>query len=243
MDELLSTLGLLWSRLLLYPGGLAALGLAWLLNRLVAAPASAATGPAPSLLDLTAIAAPLIVLALLPLPGSALPLGLDLPLALMLLEWPALAHHACHGTAQTWMQRQRSVYAVLVLAGIVLISSAGGLDLAALAQAPAAGAGLALLAGATGWSIAATLAVDAAMYRGAALRRAGHLGLATCLWLPITGTGAWVLAPALGIGGLMMLVGRGRSAQSAPLPQILLVAAALQVLALAWLVYAASTRR
>lgn len=104
-------LGLAWPRLLFYPGGLSALGLAWVLDclRVYIADRSVSSlphthegaavtltdrgawgGPA-CLLDLSAGVAPLLIMSLLPLPQSGyFAYTPDLLVALTLLEWPWL---------------------------------------------------------------------------------------------------------------------------------------------------------
>lgn len=92
MGELLGALGLAWPRLLLYPGGIFALVAAWLLaawlRRCACAPIlqpEATWQPK----RLIVAVAPLAVLSLLPLaPARPFPYGLDLFVALALLEWP-----------------------------------------------------------------------------------------------------------------------------------------------------------
>ncbi len=112
MGEWLGTLGLAWPRLLLYPGGLSALGVAWVLDFLLVSSADrsvsasprvhegatasspvdgAARGGAWCILDLSAVVAPLLIISLLPLPQSGyFAYTPDLLVALVLLEWPSL---------------------------------------------------------------------------------------------------------------------------------------------------------
>lgn len=116
-SELLALLGQAWSRLLLYPGGLAAVGLMWLLARsagrepkwsahhtdtegtevsgakkyAIRSVSLCLRGYSDGFLALSALALPWLGLALLPLPfAPALGRKLDLPAALALLEWPLL---------------------------------------------------------------------------------------------------------------------------------------------------------
>lgn len=119
MGEWLGTLGLAWPRLLLYPGGLSALGLAWVLDCLLvysadrsvsaptrtspvdgargwleaaASPVDGAAREGPGrILDLSTVVAPLLIISLLPLPQSGyFAYTPDLLVALVLLEWPWL---------------------------------------------------------------------------------------------------------------------------------------------------------
>ena len=106
-NELLALLGRAWSRLLIYPGGLAAFGLVWLISTLqnrVSSPSAphppfpspvAGSGEPPqrrgegSLLALSSVVLPWLALALLPLPlAVTLPRQIDIVVALALLEWP-----------------------------------------------------------------------------------------------------------------------------------------------------------
>jgi len=105
VGEWLGTLGLAWPRLVLYPGGLSALGFAWVLDCLLVysvdrsvfastrtAPVDGATGGGPWLiLDLSAVVAPLLIISLLPVPLSGyFAYTPDLLVALVLLDWPWL---------------------------------------------------------------------------------------------------------------------------------------------------------
>ncbi|MBX0330043.1 hypothetical protein K2Z83_20450 [Oscillochloris sp. ZM17-4] len=75
MGELLGALGLAWPRLLIYPGGLSALGLAWLLSRwMVVGKRPSPPAPLPlrrerGVVIIDALP-PLLALALLPLPPA-----------------------------------------------------------------------------------------------------------------------------------------------------------------------------
>ena len=91
MSELLGALGLAWPRLLLYPGGAFALGAGWLLAAWLSGCAGRPVAPpsAPGPGDLLAALPPLAAIALMPLaPARSFPYGLDLVIALTLLEWP-----------------------------------------------------------------------------------------------------------------------------------------------------------
>ncbi|MFN8501573.1 hypothetical protein [Kouleothrix sp.] len=91
LSELLTLVGLAWSRLLLFPGGAAALAAAWLVARARAASLAKSAAAALAAGDIVALALPWLGLALLPLPFAP-PMGrkTDLVVALALLEWPLL---------------------------------------------------------------------------------------------------------------------------------------------------------
>lgn len=144
MGELLGTLGLAWPRLLIYPGGLFALGAGWLLGRwfsIGGAPARPAAPLTPNaVIDLMP---PLAALTLLPLaPARPFPFGLDLPLTLALLEWPrirALAARTCHPAALL------QDYAPLLAATLALAVATGGVELTRLLNWPETAPARALL--------------------------------------------------------------------------------------------------
>lgn len=134
MSELLGALGLAWPRLLLYPGGTFALGASWLLavwlarcaGRPLDLPRRSAAGA------LLAALPPLTAITLMPLaPARSFPFGLDLVVALALLEWPRVMQGRR-------LQRQTAVraYGPLLLAAVLLAEGAGGLELSRLLQAP-----------------------------------------------------------------------------------------------------------
>jgi hypothetical protein len=145
MGELLGALGLAWPRLLLYPGGLFALGAAWLLARWLSWCGGATLLPARPwrLADLGLALPPLAALSLLPLaPARAFPYGLDLFVALGLLEWPRLRAALAGGLGRDNLLRG---YGPLLLAALGLAEATGGLGLSRLLAWPEAGAAQALL--------------------------------------------------------------------------------------------------
>src|SRR3954470_2484951 len=104
-NELLALLGRSWSRLLIFPGGLTAFGLVWLMGTLPnREPRTENREPrTENSIDehsgdsrsgalwvvLSSVALPWLALALLPLPlAVALPRQIDIVVALTLLEWP-----------------------------------------------------------------------------------------------------------------------------------------------------------
>jgi hypothetical protein len=164
VNELLVLLGRAWSRLLIYPGGLAAFGLVWLISMLqsriypppIPLPAmgeakaelpSAATGrglplerPSEgSLLALSSIILPWLALALLPLPlAVTLPRQIDIVVVLALLEWPnllAIRQELRAGDMRRLAAALNS-YPPLILATLALAQAGNSLEIAALARIP-----------------------------------------------------------------------------------------------------------
>jgi hypothetical protein len=154
--ELLALLGRAWSRLLLYPGGLAAFLAVWAAGALAARvtggrpvedlppaePDGAGAEVPRTPLDYLALLCPWIAIALLPLPYAA-PFGrpLDLMVLLALLEWPRLlilardlrAEPTPYGRGTGRLAAMLNGYPPLILAGLVLAQSAGSLELGVIA--------------------------------------------------------------------------------------------------------------
>lgn len=154
MGELLGALGLAWPRLLLYPGGLFALGAAWLLGRWLArcglAPGGGwhGAGGAGMLPALLGAVPPLAAISLLPLaPARPFPYGLDLVAALALLEAPRLWRAAGDADASGAIGRAAlaRAYLPLLVAAAALAEAAGGLELTRLLRLPEGWPGRALL--------------------------------------------------------------------------------------------------
>lgn len=145
MGELLGALGLAWPRLLLYPGGLFALGASWVLMRWLgwcAGDAWPAAQPGRRA-TLGAALPPLAALSLLPLaPARGFPYGLDLFVALGLLEWPRLRMAVADGLSRAELLRG---YGPLLLAALGLAEATGGLGLSQLLAWPGTGLAQALL--------------------------------------------------------------------------------------------------
>ena len=195
MGELLGVLGLAWPRLLLYPGGIFALVASWLLARWL----RWCTGqpplplPPPTLTDRINLLPPLVALTLLPLtPAASFPYGIDLVVAVGLLEWPQLC-----ATNQPPPERGALVrtYGPLILAGLGMLEGAGSMTLSNLAIWPTAWPARVLLLGGTGLWLAALprLLTDPATPRRAGQYRA--LGLLLLGTLPLNGAlTAWANA-------------------------------------------------
>lgn len=224
MGELLGALGLAWPRLLLYPGGLSALALAWLLGRLSRQIDARRRGGGAGGASLAAIAdalPPLLALALLPLPPArAFPYGIDLVAALALLGWPRLRAQAAAGLLAG--RDLRVGYALQLLGAALMGAGAGGVELGRLTRPPESPAGWALLLGGAGlWLVGqARLVILRAGWAG----RLGEIGQ---LWV-----GALPLLAALAA----LLAGRLPAAWAGwALPPLALLGAAL--------VWAAARRR
>jgi hypothetical protein len=184
MQEFLGALGLAWPRLLLYPGGLSALGLVWLLTRLSPRPRLPARSLWPGPGDFSAVP-PLLAISLMPLPYAVpFPYGLDLIVALALLNgplWLLRSHHPPPTTHHPTI--------LFVLAGLAMAQGAGGWRLDGLlgwATRPAPLDRALLLLGSLGWLIAA-LRIESpdphGRDLGALLRLIGHLLIAGLPWL------------------------------------------------------------
>lgn len=218
MSELLGALGLAWPRLLLYPGGAFALGASWLLAAWLSRCAGRPVAPAAAG-ALAAALPPLAALALMPLaPARSFPYGLDLVIAVALLEWPRAL--AGGGFSRETALRD---YGPLLVAAALLGEGAGGLELTRLLRAPEGWLDRGLLAaGALLWLAALPRLIDAGP--GGLAGRLRALGLLLVAALPLLGALAaaaggrlpgalagWLLPPAaillcaLGLGGALRL--------------------------------------
>ncbi|MFV9503895.1 MAG: hypothetical protein AB4911_04940 [Oscillochloridaceae bacterium umkhey_bin13] len=135
MGELLGALGLAWPRLVIYPGGLSALVASWLLARWLAwclrQPSPVVRPVQPGAIG--DLLAPLLALSLLPLaPAASFPYGLDLIVALALLEWPHARHHLASDDQHSYLERCWPL--LLAAAGLAVASR--GLDLSRLLRWP-----------------------------------------------------------------------------------------------------------
>jgi hypothetical protein len=180
-NELLTLLGLAWSRLVIYPGGLAVFALIWLVARTDnRQPATDNRRPRRGRQSwntdtgswltlrvpiLSSIVLPWLGLALLPLPAAA-PMSrkTDIIIVLALLEWPQLmaiarelraADEACQRAGKRLAAALNS-YPTLMLATLALAQPAGSLEIAALARPPSETAAFSLQAlhwlGAAAWT-------------------------------------------------------------------------------------------
>jgi hypothetical protein len=231
LGELLGALGLAWPRLLLYPGGLFALLAARLLAAWLARCRGGAAAPLrrpgqPPGMAIVAAAPPLAAIALLPLaPARSFPFGIDLVVALALLEWPRLL--AGPATRREALARD---YGPLLVAALGMAVAVGGVELTRLLRLPAGWAERALLLAAAALWLAALPRLLAGAPAGAA-HRLRALGLLLVAALPLLGALAawaapllpaelagWLLPPAallaagLALGGLVRLPPRALAA-------------------------------
>ncbi|NJM06235.1 hypothetical protein HC891_08620 [Candidatus Gracilibacteria bacterium] len=140
MGELLVTVGQAWPRLLLYPGGLSAIALAWVLSR-------GAGVRVVSAADLMLAAGPLLLISLLPLPGARdFPYTLDLFSALLLLELPRW-----HARPQHTIELFMRPYLALLLGAALLFQASGSFALSRFGSVTASAWPVAI-AGALIWS-------------------------------------------------------------------------------------------
>lgn len=153
--ELLALLGRSWSRLFLYPGGLALVAALLLLRTVLGKPAAqgaeqrayqqdtllAPASPLHFLYYASFVILPWLGLALLPLPFAAdIGRSLDLVIALALLEWPRLllAAHEYRSGQHTRLAAVLNSYPPLIAAIVLLAAPTGSFESALLMQAPAA---------------------------------------------------------------------------------------------------------
>jgi hypothetical protein len=191
MSELLGALGLAWPRLLLYPGGAFAIGASWLLAAWLSRCAGRPVIP-PAAGTLLAALPPLTALALMPLaPARGFPFGLDLVIALALLEWP----RALQGRGLLRAEALRD-YGPLLAAAALLAEGAGGLELTRLLRAPEGWLDRGLLAAGTLLWLAALPRLLLAGPAGLA-GRLRALGLLLVAALPLLGALAAALATRL----------------------------------------------
>ncbi len=219
MGELLGALGLAWPRLLLYPGGLFALAAGWLLERWLrrcsGRPAAPASPPAPA--DILDWLPPLAALSLLPLaPARSFPYGLDLAVAVGLLEWPRLRQIPWHQIERAGLLR---AYVPLIAGALLLAEGAGGLGLSGLLTWPESALDRALLlGGALVWLAALPGLLDDGP--GGLAGRLRALGLLLVGALPLLGALAalsagalpaelagWALPPLAAVGAALLLGG------------------------------------
>lgn len=221
-SELLALVGRSWSRLLLYPGGLAAFGCVWLVRAVARRQwpwrdLPLLLGSAPVL----PLAAAWLAIALLPLPGAVdLGRSIDVVAVLALLDLAlltALADDLCADARRsTGIERLAAAlngYPTLVLALLTLGFSSGSLELATTMRVPAESGVLATLhwlgAGALVLALPPLLGLGAftaaprnAMWLGLALRGVGYTTIAA-LPLIVLGTGPWQPLPVLVLAGML----------------------------------------
>lgn len=203
IDSWRAAIGGSWSRLLLYPGGLTALGLALalaLLWRLIAGAQQSHERPGiAAWWCIPALAAPLLAIGSLPLPApTELRVALDLPTMLLLLELPALVA-ALDALRSPVLARQAD--GAVSLAGLLTAAPVLALVLATVAMSSGTlvlavppPPGTANLIAAICWALALApllqfgpwyvpLPPRLSLQVALQLRRAGHLSLAVLPWL------------------------------------------------------------
>lgn len=266
-NELLAMLGRAWPRLMLYPGGLTAFALVWLMARLSRHGRGAAGGACIADLPLTisAIALPWLGLALLPLPLVAgINRQTDLIVVLALLEWPlvlviAQEFHSTAPDAYARLVRRLAAalnsYPPLILAALVLALAAGSFEIDLLMRPPdaLAPARLALLhwLGALAWTLTLPPALglgpfasrppdQSALRVGLRLRALGLIALAALPWFPLLADWRWLLPlPPLLIAALLWSFDRVTADRAArSWARGYLVFAVALLLVLLWAAYA-----
>ncbi|MDW8213771.1 MAG: hypothetical protein RMJ55_09450, partial [Roseiflexaceae bacterium] len=152
--ELLSFLGLAWSRLLIFPGGACVLIAVWLAEAFERRRAQPAllffpTSWLASPLTASSVVFPWLGVALLPLPGAtALSRPIDLVAVIGLLEWPrllAIAADLQRGNRARGVQRLAAAlngYPPLLLSLLIISLGTGTLEVAGLLRIPESAAPL-----------------------------------------------------------------------------------------------------
>jgi hypothetical protein len=144
-NELLTLLGRAWSRLLIYPGGLAAFGIVWLIHTIqdgrTAEPQNQFVERlnGSRFLVLGSSIPPWLALALLPLPlAVALPRQIDIVTVLALLECPNLLmiRRDLRAGDMRRLAAALNSYPPLILATLALAQAGNSLELTALARPP-----------------------------------------------------------------------------------------------------------
>jgi hypothetical protein len=213
LNELLALLGRAWTRLLIFPGGLAAFAAIWALalvaNREPRTQNRSSIASRSSRLSiLGSLIPPWLMLALLPLPPApGLSRQLDLIAALALLECPLLLAIADDLAAGTQAARQAgrrlaaalNGYPALLLASLALAQASGSFEIATLARVPGDLAPAYALplhwVGAAGWALAlppmlgiGAFSAGAPLPLGMRLRAIGLVLLAALPWMAAFGT-------------------------------------------------------
>lgn len=193
MDELIALVGRSWRLLLLYPGGLTAIGCVVVVRLLLEQPRALRHAALPRLGGEIASAATwLLAIALLPLPQTDWSYALDLLIFLLLLEIPhwlgmLLSPDRPTSTLANRIAPLLNVYPLLALSIAALGQGAGSLVALEINRS----SGLLHWAGITGWASTLPPLLGLGPWqdhhlRGTlpALRRAGHIGLLLAAALP-----------------------------------------------------------
>lgn len=202
MDELLALLGQHWRLVLLYPGGLSALGA--LIAVFALSPARTLHMPRQTASALMSATIWLLIITLLPLPRASWPYALDLALLLLALEapfWLLLHKNPTSGR----MAALLNVYPLLALSVAALGQSAGSLVLHDINRST----GLLHWVGIAAWAIALPPLLgmgpwrDAAVDPLAALRRTAHIALLLAAALPAHEP-TWRLSALIGFVAILL---------------------------------------
>ncbi len=188
MDELLALLGQHWRLLLLYPGGLTAISALGLVRLTLAHNATWHSTRNVTGLDVVLGAGWLLLIALLPLPQTGWPYGLDLPTLLLLIELPHWVWLLqCN---DQWMPRAAvllNTYPLLALAVALVGQGAGSLVVREINQ----NSELLHWLGVAAWSVALPPLLGLGPWRAApparlleSLRILTHLALLVATTLP-----------------------------------------------------------
>lgn len=191
MDELIALVGRSWRLLLLYPGGLTALGCVVVVRLLFERPRDLRCGALPRLGgEIVTAAAWLLAIALLPLPQTDWSYPLDLLILLLLLElphWIDMLSAPDRAASDTRIAALLNVYPLLALSIAALGQGAGSLVALEINRS----GGLLHWAGIAGWASTLPPLLGLGPWANQqhpgtlpALRRVGHIGLLLAATLP-----------------------------------------------------------
>lgn len=188
MDELIALVGRSWRLLLLYPGGLTALGCVLVVRLLFEQPRALRRGGLPQLgVEIVIAATWLLAIALLPLPQTDWSYPLDLLILLLLLEMPYWLYLLRSLNRATQIAALLNVYPLLALSIAALGQGAGSLVALEINRST----GLLHWIGIAGWASTLPPLLGLGPWRDhdqsgtlSALRRVGHMGLLLAVALP-----------------------------------------------------------
>ncbi|HEY0605270.1 MAG TPA: hypothetical protein VGD58_20285 [Herpetosiphonaceae bacterium] len=207
MDELIALVGRSWRLLLLYPGGLTALGCVVLVRLLFEQPPAMRRGALPRLGgEIVIVAAWLLAIALLPLPQADWSYPLDLLILLLLLELPHWLYIVRSPNSVTQIAPLLNVYPLLALSIAALGQGAGSL----VALEVNRSSGLLHWAGIAGWASTLPPLLGLGPWGNQrwcgtlpALRCVGHIGLLLAAALPAHNDTP-IVAALLGFGCIVL---------------------------------------
>ncbi|HEY0735521.1 MAG TPA: hypothetical protein VGD69_11495 [Herpetosiphonaceae bacterium] len=207
MDELIALVGRSWRLLLLYPGGLTALGCVVVARLLFEQPLVLRRDALPRLGGEVVIAAAwLLAIALLPLPQTDWSYPLDLLIFLLLLELPHWARIVRSTDRATSVAPLLNVYPLLALSIAALGQGAGSLVALEINRS----SGMLHWAGIMGWASTLPPLLGLGPWQSRrlggtlpALRRVGHMGLLLAAALPANDDTP-IVAALLGFGCIVI---------------------------------------